>query len=162
MNKFCKPLLAGLVATSLLAGCAEFGYPGPYASQPYPQATSQPYPPGGTQAYGVSYGVVDSIQMVQGSGGGGNGMAGSIIGGLIGGLLGSQVGGGNGQIAAAAVGAIGGSVVGNRIGQSQGSSQYQIGVRLDNGAYQTVVQNSAYDLSVGSRVRIENNTVYRY
>ena len=39
---------------------------------------------------------------------------------------------------------------------------YQIGVRLNNGAYQTVTQESVTDLRVGSRVRIENDRVYRY
>lgn len=38
---------------------------------------------------------------------------------------------------------------------------YQISVRLENGSYQTIQQDSLVDLQVGNRVRIENGRVYR-
>jgi hypothetical protein len=39
---------------------------------------------------------------------------------------------------------------------------YQVGVRLDNGGYRTVIQDSVADLRVGSRVRVDNDRAYRY
>ena len=33
-------------------------------------------------------------------------------------------------------------------------TMYQIGIRLDNGDYRTLVQDSVYDLRVGNRVRV--------
>jgi len=52
--------------------------------------------------------------------------------------------------------------VGNRM-EDRTRNVYQIGVRLDNGSFVTITQDSAADLQVGSRVRIDNNNrVYRY
>ena len=102
--------------------------------------------------------------MTPGSNSGSSG-AGAVIGGVVGGLLGNQVGGGNGKTAATVAGVVGGAVVGNQIektNKTQARDMYQISVRLDNGAYQTVVQDSASDLRVGNRARIENGRVYRY
>jgi outer membrane lipoprotein SlyB len=55
-------------------------------------------------------------------------------------------------------------MAGNEIEQRNRTSPaaYQIGVRLDNGSYQTVTQDTVADLSVGNRVRIENGRAYRY
>jgi outer membrane lipoprotein SlyB len=141
-----------IAAAALLAGCA---------SSPRPVASSQ-YPASSAPAYSSSYGVVESIQAVQTSSGGPG--LGTIAGGVVGGLLGNQVGGGRGRTAATVAGAVGGAVVGNRMEQNQqaGAQAYQVGVRLDNGSYQTIQQDSAADLAVGNRVRIENGRVYRY
>lgn len=144
-----------LLIAAILSGCASPGY--------YPPATSKPYP-APRQTYPSSmYGTVDSIQLQQGTGGNGIGV-GTVVGGVVGGLLGNQVGGGNGKKAATVAGAIGGAMVGHQIEQrnAQVRDAYQIGVRLDNGGYQTVTQDSTADLYVGSRVRIENGRVYRY
>lgn len=165
---------AALAGVTFLSGCASPGYPTgaqaypqPYpAAQPYP--TSQPYPAAqpypSSPAYANTYGVVDSIRVTQ-AGGGNNAMgAGSVVGGVVGGLLGHQVGGGRGKTAATVAGAIGGAMVGNQMERNAApvQDQYQIGVRMDNGAYQTIVQDNVAGLQVGSRVRIENNRVYRY
>jgi outer membrane lipoprotein SlyB len=80
-----------------------------------------------------------------------------VVGGVIGGLLGNQVGGGNGQTVATVAGAVGGAVVGNQIeqrNQAPAHDSYQIGVRLDNGSYQSIAQESLNDLQIGSRARI--------
>jgi outer membrane lipoprotein SlyB len=56
-------------------------------------------------------------------------------------------------------------VVGNKLENNQraaGPGMYQIGVRLDNGTYMTVTQDSAADLGIGNRVRIDGGRVYRY
>jgi outer membrane lipoprotein SlyB len=152
-----------VLAATMFSGCASPG-PGytPVSSQPYPSA-SQPYPMP-SQSYSTSYGVVDSIRVTQGDSNG-NGMgAGAVVGGVVGGLLGHQVGGGRGKTAATVAGTIGGAMVGNQMQRNAASvrDMYQIGVRLDNGGYQTFTQDSMAGLQVGSRVRVENERVYRY
>ena len=143
-----------LAASTFIAGCAAPGYP--QASSPYPAPANQ-------QGYYASYGVVDSIQVVNGGGPGGMGV-GTVIGGVVGGLLGNQVGGGTGRAVATAAGVVGGAVVGTQVEQRnrQGGTAYQIGVRLDNGSYQTYTQETVGDLNIGNRVRVDNGRVYRY
>jgi len=147
-----------LAASTFIAGCTSPGYG-------YPPAASSPYPaPAGNQGYYTSYGVVDSIQAVStGSGPGGVG-AGAVIGAVAGGLLGNQIGSGTGRGVATAAGVVGGALAGNQVEQRsrQGGTAYQIGVRLDNGTYQTFTQESIGDLNIGNRVRVENGRVYRY
>jgi len=109
-----------------------------------------------------TYGTIDAIRVVRvdpaTSG------AGAVAGGLLGALAGSQIGSGSGRTAATAAGAIGGAVVGNQVEQNRNMPRdvYQISIRLDNGDYRTVNQDSAYDLRVGSRVRVVDGRVYRY
>jgi outer membrane lipoprotein SlyB len=151
--------VASILATSIfIAGCAA---PGPG----YPPAASSPYPaPAGNQGYYTSYGVVDSIQMVNTASGPGGIGAGAVLGAVAGGILGNQIGSGTGRGVATAAGVVGGALAGNQVEQRtrQGGSAYQIGVRLDNGTYQTFTQESIGDLNIGNRVRIENGRVSRY
>lgn len=146
-----------ILAAAVLSGCAS-----PYNSMP----VSQPYP-GSTQSSQPQYseyGVIDSIQMVRGNASGGVG-AGAVVGGVVGGLLGNQVGGGSGKAVATIAGVVGGAMAGNQIEQSnrnQMRDMYQITVRLNNGGYQTITQDSIVDLRIGNRVRIDGNRVYRY
>ncbi|RJF99216.1 glycine zipper 2TM domain-containing protein [Noviherbaspirillum saxi] len=173
MNAYSTRLIALSLAAGLLAGCASPGYP-PIASQPYPApapAGSYPtgsYPtgtyPASSPSYAYSYGVVDSIQMRQAAAASGNGIGvGTVVGGVVGGMLGNQVGGGTGRKAATVAGVIGGAMVGNQMERNnqQVRDAFQIGVRMDNGSYRTILQDSAADLYVGSRVRVENDRVYR-
>ena len=144
---------AAIAATMILSGCASA-----------PQQDYTTYYPASSSAPQSYYGIIDSIQMTQ-TGNSGSSGAGAVIGGVVGGLLGNQVGGGNGKTAATVAGVVGGAVVGNQIektNKTQARDMVQISVRLDNGAYQTVVQDSAGDLRVGNRARIENGRVYRY
>ena len=55
---------------------------------------------------------------------------------------------------------IGNNVEANRNANSQ--DMYQINIRLDNGEYRSVTQDSVYDLRVGNRVRMVDGRVYRY
>jgi outer membrane lipoprotein SlyB len=162
MNKHTAIASAIFGVAAILGGCASPDYYGTPAVSPYPPPqSSYPVP---ARSYSGTYGVVDSIQMAPASNGG-NGMTGAVVGGVVGGLLGNQVGGGRGRTAATVAGAIGGVMVGNQIEQrnnSQMHNRVQLGIRLDNGAYQTVTQDGMADLQVGSRVRIENDRVYRY
>jgi len=141
-----------IAASSLLTACG---------TTTTPTASSQPYP----ATVSTSYGVVDSIQIVNTASTSSGGIgAGTVVGGVVGGLLGNQVGSGTGRTAATAAGAVGGAVAGHEVDmrRQQPASMYQVGVRLDNGSYQTVMQDSVADLSVGNRVRIENGRAYRY
>ena len=140
-----------LAGTSVLAGCA---------SHPTTTTTTT-YSSDGTAISG-EYGTIDSIQVTHTSGGTSGG--GAVAGGLVGGLLGNAVGGGTGRTAATVAGAVGGAVVGNNIeaNRSAPHDSYSISVRLDNGDYRTVVQDSITDLRAGNRVRIVDGRVYRY
>jgi outer membrane lipoprotein SlyB len=53
--------------------------------------------------------------------------------------------------------------VGHQIEKSNKQQDaYRIRVRLDNGGYQTVTQQSIGDMRIGDRVRIEKDRVSRY
>lgn len=146
---------AALVASAvLLTGCASTG-------------TDRNYNNGAYNAAGVStslgYGTIDSIQVVRASGHTSGG--GAVVGGLVGALVGNQVGSGSGRAAATVAGAVGGAVIGNKVEANNAGSNYdtyQIGVRLDNGDYRTIVQDSVVDLRVGNRVRVVDGRAYRY
>lgn len=147
--KSTQALSAVMVAVAALtAGCASTSNP-----------TGTNY---STQADASTYGTIESIQVVRvdpaTSG------AGAVAGGLVGALVGNQIGSGSGRTAATAAGAIGGALVGNQVESNRNAPHdvYQINVRLDNGDYRTVNQDSAYDLRAGSRVRVVDGRVYRY
>ena len=141
-------LSAAMVAVSLLIGGCASNAP-----------TNTNY---STQADASTYGTIENIQVVRidpaTSG------AGAVAGGLVGALVGNQIGSGSGRTAATAAGAIGGAVVGNQIESNRNAPHdvYQISIRLDNGDYRTVNQDNAYDLRVGSRIRMVDGRVYRY
>ena len=175
MKKYFAIAATTIAAAAVLSGCAVPNY---YGSQPYQpvaqpyQPVAQPYYPPAAQPYtppaqSRSYGVIDSINVVQANDGnsGGNGVVGTVLGGVVGGLVGHQVGKGRGNTVATLAGAVGGAVVGNQIEQRnnvQTRDMYQISVRLDNGRYQTYTQDSVGDMRVGNRVRIDGDRVNRY
>ena len=140
-----------LTAATLMSGCAN---------------TDSRLDPSSSSYSGAAYGVIDAIEITRGNsdGIGGSGIgAGAVIGGIVGGVLGHQVGSGTGQDVATAAGVVGGAVAGHQIEKSNKQQDaYRIRVRLDNGGYQTVTQQSISDLRVGDRARIENGHVYRY
>jgi outer membrane lipoprotein SlyB len=146
--------LLALASSLVLAGCGT-----PPQNDNYPNN----YPVSGAPVYQSAYGVVESIQLVQ-QASGSNGVGGAVVGGVVGGLVGNQIGGGSGRTLATAAGVVGGALVGNQIQRNQQttSNVYQVGIRLDNGAVQVMTLDNVGDLRVGSRVRIENNQVYRY
>ncbi len=133
-------------AAVLLSGCADYG------SQPY---QSQSSASSGT-------GVVDRIEVVKK--GDSSNVAGTVIGGIVGGLLGHQVGGGSGQTAATIVGAAGGAVAGHEVQRrTRGANEtFRVSVRMDNGVYQTIMQDDITDLRGGDKVRVQDGRVYRY
>lgn len=123
---------------------------------------------GGNSSYGDTYqrgqametGRIDSIQFVHG--GSGTSGAGAAIGGVIGALAGNQVGGGSGRTAATIAGAAGGAIIGNQVeAQRQAGQRAQIGIRLDQGGYRTVLQDDASGLRIGDHVRIIDGRAVR-
>ena len=145
-----------VVTTAALSGCAS--------------TTSTPYNSGGYNNSGYNnanvssgYGTIDSIQAVRG--GGQTSGGGAVVGGLVGALVGNQIGSGSGRTAATVAGAVGGAAIGNNVEANRNASSqdmYQINIRLDNGEYRSVTQDSVYDLRVGNRVRMVDGRVYRY
>jgi outer membrane lipoprotein SlyB len=146
---------AVVAASTILAGCAS-------TSEPYNSGYSNGYAYNNTASTG--YGTIESIQVVQASGG--TSGAGAVVGGLVGALAGNQIGSGGGRTAATVAGGVAGAAIGNNVERNRnannGQEQYQINVRMDNGEYRTLTQDSVYDLRVGNRVRIVDGRVYRY
>ena len=145
---------ATVAAVALLSGCASS-----------PSYNNGGYNGGGyNTAQSMGYGTIESIQVTNAenrtSGGG------AVVGALVGALAGNQIGSGSGRTAATVAGGVGGAVVGNNIERNRnaggGQEMYQVNVRMDNGEYRTVVQDSVYDLRVGNRVRLVDGRAYRY
>ena len=146
-----------VAAAALLSGCASSpSYNNGYANNAYDRGYSN--------SASMAYGVIESIQVTQAenrtSGGG------AVVGALVGALAGNQIGSGSGRTAVTVAGGVGGAMVGNNIEKNRnaggGQEMYQVNVRMDNGEYRTVVQDSVYDLRVGNRVRLVDGRVYRY
>ncbi|MFZ6734131.1 glycine zipper 2TM domain-containing protein [Undibacterium sp. Ji42W] len=153
MNMYKQTAVAVTIAASaLLSAC---GSSSPSMTTGYPA----------TQVSYNTYGVIESIEVVQVSNESKGPGAGAVVGGIVGGILGNQVGGGLGNAAATAAGVVGGAIVGNNIEKNNRSQQvreaYQISVRLDNGVYQTILQDNIVDLRVGNRVYVKDNHVFR-
>jgi len=153
--KTTRTLAAAVVAASaILAGCAGNS----------PSYSNNGYNNGYNNTASMGYGTIESIQVTQAenrtSGGG------AVAGALIGALAGNQVGSGSGRTAATVAGGVAGAAIGNNVEKNRnagnGQEMYQVNVRMDNGEYRTVVQDSAYDLRVGNRVRLVDGRVYRY
>ncbi|MFS8085783.1 MAG: glycine zipper 2TM domain-containing protein [Acidobacteriota bacterium] len=114
-------------------------------------------------AYPTTFGVIDAIEVVGTRSGDSNVAAGTILGGIVGGVLCHQIGSGRGNDVATVAGAIGGAVVGHEIAANRSAgSTYRISVRLDNGSYQTFLQDDLDTLRVGDRIQINNDRVSRY
>ena len=150
-----RTLAAAVVAASaILAGCASSG----------PSYSNNGYNNGYNNTASMGYGTIESIQVTQAenrtSGGG------AVVGALVGALAGNQVGSGCGRTAATVAGGVAGAAIGNNVEKNRnggnGQEMYQVNVRMDNGEYRSVVQDSAYDLRVGNRVRLVDGRVYRY
>ncbi len=165
MNRFGS--VVGLAAVLTLGACETMNTPDNTSSSgtAYPQSSGS----GGVYS---GYGVVQSIELVQqgstgntGIGGSGIGV-GTIAGAVVGGIVGNQVGSGRGNTAATIVGAAGGAYVGHEIDKRQQqpatSNVYRLNVRMENGSYQTLTQNTVADLRVGDRVQIDNGFARRY
>jgi outer membrane lipoprotein SlyB len=147
-----------LASTALLSGCSstssdQYSNTAPYNNGAYSNAAST----------SMGYGTIDNIQVTRAAPQ--NNGSGAVVGGLIGAVVGNQIGSGSGKAAATVAGAVGGAAIGNKVesnNRGAGADMYQIGIRLDNGDYRTIVQDSVYDLRVGNRVRVVDGRAYRY
>src|SRR5471030_2175240 len=147
--KTTQIMVAAMIAgTAVLTGCASNSSPTQVAyANPNAAAT---------------YGTIDSIKIIKAATP--NTGAAAAPAGLVGALLGNQIGSGNGRAAATVAGAVGGAVVGNNVESSRNQPHdvYRISVRMDNGDYRTIDQDSVYDLRTGNRVHMVDGRVYRY
>lgn len=107
------------------------------------------------------YGVVQAIDLVPRQQASGLGL-GTVAGAVVGGVLGNQVGSGRGQTAATVAGAAGGALAGRELErntQTASADMYRVTLRMDNGAVQTLVQETPPNLQIGERVRVSNGMV---
>ena len=80
---------------------------------------------------------------------------GPIAGGVAGAVVGSQIGGGNGKKVMTVLGALGGAMAGKHIEkQARGVTRWEVDVRHDNGAHETVSSDVAPPYGAGDRVRV--------
>jgi outer membrane lipoprotein SlyB len=106
-------------------------------------------------------GVIEAVNLVEAKGEGNN-VVGTIAGGVVGGVLGHQVGGGSGKDLATIAGALGGAYAGNRVQNNMGKTmEYDVIVRLESGASQTLKFKDDPNFKTGQRVKLENNTIVR-
>ena len=166
MNTIHKFFAIGTMSAILLGGCAGTDPFSTRSNNAYPD-NSYPDNRSSDASHSISYGVIDSINSVRSdSNASGSPIGiGTVIGGVVGGVVGNQVGSGNGKTAATAAGVVGGAYVGHQLEKNRsndGTYNYRIGVRLDNGRYETFQQNNIGNMRVGDRVRIDNGEVTRY
>lgn len=168
MNDKIRTIAIAAATAALLSLAACGTQPGQPANQA--GATQSSYPTSTTNnnnnAYAYArYGVVQSMDLVQQESKSGVG-AGAIVGAVVGGVLGNQVGKGDGKTAATVLGAAGGAYAGNEIQkrnqQPQQPDTVRLQVRLNDGAYVTVTQDTTGDIRVGDRVVVQNGVARRY
>lgn len=105
-------------------------------------------------------GMVEAVNLVEVKGEGG--YLGAIGGGVVGALLGSQIGGGTGRTAAQIVGAVGGAYAGHAIEANvRKTNHYEVLVRLENGAAQTVTFAAEPGFKVGDKIKINEGVIVR-
>jgi outer membrane lipoprotein SlyB len=104
------------------------------------------------------YGTVESVEVVDRNH---PGILGAIGGAVVGGLIGNQIGSGGGNTAATIAGAAGGAIAGREVERRVRDKDdiFKIYVRMDDGSYQAIAQESSPVLRPGDRVRVENGVV---
>lgn len=112
-----------------------------------------------TTSSATGYGVVQAIDVVPREQAGIG--LGTVAGAVVGGVLGNQVGSGTGRKAATVAGAVGGGMVGHQMEKNTRAADdvYRVSVRMDNGAVQTLVQETSPGVQVGERVRLDNGVI---
>lgn len=104
-------------------------------------------------------GTVESVQQRTVAAEKGSGV-GAVAGAVIGGVLGNQVGGGNGRKLATVAGAIGGGVAGNAIEkQAQGTTRYEVRVRMNDGSLRTFTPSANPGVQNGDQVKIVDGRI---
>jgi outer membrane lipoprotein SlyB len=125
-----------------------------------PLLAAGPRPARALARYCSNCATVTAVNAVEVSGDGS--YLGTIGGAMVGGLLGSQVGSGNGRTAAEVAGAVGGAVAGRNIERNaRHGVRYEVLVRYDNGATQTLAYENDPGFRVGEKVKVNNGTLMR-
>jgi outer membrane lipoprotein SlyB len=101
--------------------------------------------------------TVESVNVIEGDAG----AAGTLGGAAVGGLLGNQVGSGSGRTAATVAGAVGGALAGRAIERNARAPRYEVVVRYENGATQSVRYDSDPGFRVGEQVRVADGVLTR-
>jgi outer membrane lipoprotein SlyB len=107
--------------------------------------------------YCTNCAVVESVNVVQGEAG----ADGTLGGAAVGGLLGNQVGSGNGRTAATVAGAVGGAIAGRAVERNARAPRYEVVVRYENGATQSVRYDNDPGFRVGEQVRVSDGVLTR-
>ena len=146
-----KRAFYALLVSVSLAACSTASDRGPYET--YGGSTGVE-----TGQMRAGYGTVESVQTVDRKN---PGVIGAIGGAVVGGLLGNQIGSGSGNTAATIAGAAGGALAGREIEKRvrRDDDLYKIFVRMDDGSYQAIAQETQPYLRPGDRVRVENGVV---
>ncbi|MBV8033733.1 glycine zipper 2TM domain-containing protein [Roseateles sp.] len=85
---------------------------------------------------------------------------GTVAGGVLGAVVGSQFGKGDGRTVAGLAGAVGGALLGREIQKRHNErTQYEVVVRMNDGAQRSVVYAEAPNFRVGDRVRMVGETL---
>lgn len=109
----------------------------------------------------VNCGTVESVNLVEIKDGRSN-VLGTIAGGVLGGVIGNQVGGGSGQDIARVIGAVGGAYAGNRVQNNMNKERvYRVAVRMQGGAMRDFDYAQDPAVAVGTRVKVEGDTLIR-
>jgi outer membrane lipoprotein SlyB len=107
--------------------------------------------------YCTNCATVESVNVIQGEAG----AAGTLGGAAVGGLLGNQVGSGNGRTAATVAGAVGGAIAGRAVERNARAPRYEVVVRYENGATQSVRYDNDPGFRVGEQVRVSDGVLTR-
>lgn len=103
-------------------------------------------------------GTIEAIKTTEISGQG-TGL-GAVAGGVTGAVVGNQFGKGDGKTAMTVVGAAGGAYVGHEVEKHvKRTVRYNVTVRMENGTYQTISQDTQPGFSVGQKVKIINGAL---
>lgn len=145
-------LVLGTISVLMLGACATTNTP---PSTPYGGVAN----PGNVYS---GYGVVQSVELVKQANSGVG--LGTIAGAIVGGVAGNQVGAGRGNTAATVLGAAGGAYIGHELEnrQQQNADAYKVTVRMESGAYQSLMYSTNPGFRAGERVRFENGVLQRY
>jgi outer membrane lipoprotein SlyB len=150
MDTMIKRLFFVLLVSFSLGACSTASDTGPY---------------GNTGSTGVDngqvrsgFGTVESVESVDRRN---PGVMGAIGGAVVGGLIGNQIGSGSGNTAATIAGAAGGALAGREVERRvrKGDDLFKIFVRMDDGTYQAIAQETQPYLRPGDRVRVDNGVV---
>lgn len=115
---------------------------------------------GSAPAVCYNCGTVISVRAVKQQGEAG--VVGPLAGGAIGGAIGSQIGGGSGKTIATIAGAAGGAAIGTEVERrSKSTTQYVVGVRLNDGTTRSFTYPSAPGVNEGDKVRVVDNRLIR-